>query len=138
MIYLTLDDLKTDSFQRFIDESSKDFDVAIDKAEKRAIGKVKPYLRDRYDVKAIFDTEAPLRDELLIDILVTLTLSKLHGRNSTRKFPKDENAIKEAMKELDKIAAGKITLELPTALDDSGNIESNPIFGNLTNDTFYY
>jgi hypothetical protein len=136
MIYLTIEDLKTDSFERFIDESSKDFDQAIDKAEKRAIGKVKPYLRDRYDVEAIFDPDMPVRDEALVDILVILTLSKLHGRNSARKFS-DKEDVEKAMKELDKITAGKITLELPLPVDEDGNVESTSIWGNLRNDDFY-
>jgi len=136
MQYLTIEDLKTDSFERFIDESSKDFEAAIDKAEKRAIGKVKPYLRDNYDVGAIFDAEMPIRDEALVDILVILTLSKLHGRNSARKLPKGDD-VDDAMKELDKIAAGKITLELPLPVNEDGNVESTSIWGNLRNDDFY-
>lgn len=136
MIYLTLDDLKTDSFERFINESTQDFTASIDKAEKRAIGKVKPYLRDNYDVEAIFDVDMPIRDEALVDILVILTLSKIHGRNSARKYA-DKEDVDKAMKELDKIAAGKITLELPLPVDDDGNVESTSIWGNLTNDDFY-
>jgi len=136
MIYLTIEDLKTDSFERFIDESSKDFTQSIDKAEKRAIGKVKPYLRDNYDVEAIFAPDMPIRDEALVDILVILTLSKLHGRNSARKF-NDKEDVEKAMKELDKIASGKITLELPLPVDDDGNVESTSIWGNLRNDDFY-
>ncbi len=136
MIYLNLEDLKTDSFERFINESSKDFKDSINKAEKRAIGKVKPYLRDRYDVNAIFDARAPLRNQALIDILCTLTLSKLHHRNAARKFS-DSEAIEQAMKELDKIAAGKITLALPPALEDEKRYEGKGFWGNLRNDDFY-
>lgn len=135
MKYLTLDDLKTDSFERFIKESTQDFTISIDKAEKRAIGKVKPYLRDRYDVEAIFDPDTPLRNELLVEILVALVLSKIHGRNSARKFNKDD--VDDAMKELDKIASGKITLELPFPMDDNGNVENTSMWGNLRNDNFY-
>ena len=136
MIYLTLDDLRTNSFEKFIDESSKDFDKAIDNAEKRAIGKVKPYLRDRYDVKAVFDPNAPLRNQMLIDILCTLTLSKIHSRNSARKFTNKEE-IEQVIKELDKIAAGKITLALPPALEDKTKYEGKGFFGSLRNDDFY-
>ena len=134
MIYLTLEDLKTDSFERFIRESAADFEQAIDRAERRAIGLVKPYLRDRYDVEAVFDPKAPLRDELLVDILSTLTLSKIHGRNAARKFSGDD--VEAAIKQLDKIAAGKITLALPPK-DESGNPDSRSLFGSLKNDDFY-
>lgn len=137
MQYLTLDDLKTDSFERFIKESTEDFTEAINKAEKRAIGKIKPYLRDNYDVKAVFDVDMPIRNESLIDILVTLTLSKIHGRNSARKFA-DKDDVEKALKELDKIAAGKITLDLPYPTTPEGEADTALIWGNLTNDEFYF
>ncbi|MEH0008021.1 MAG: phage protein Gp36 family protein [Flavobacteriales bacterium] len=135
MIYLTLDDLKTDSFERFIRESAADFDNALDRAERRAIGLIKPYLRDRYDVEAIFDKKAPLREEMLIDILSALTLFKIHGRNAARKFSSDD--VEGAMKQLDKIATGKITLALPPPKDESGNPDSQSLWGSLRNDDFY-
>ncbi|MFD2566088.1 hypothetical protein [Pseudotenacibaculum haliotis] len=137
MIYLTEDDLKTDSRNRFIQESTGDFDKALENAEKRAIGKVKPYLRDLYDVEAIFDETAPIKDEALVDILVTLTLAKIHSRNSARKFNISKDDMEQVQKELDKIAAGKITLDLPKPTDDDGQVESTSIWGNLTNDDFY-
>jgi hypothetical protein len=87
-------------------------------------------------VEAIFDPDMPVRDEALVDILVILTLSKLHGRNSARKFS-DKEDVEKAMKELDKITAGKITLELPLPVDEDGNVESTSIWGNLRNDDFY-
>lgn len=136
MIYLTLEDLKTNSFERFIEESSEDFKEAIALAEKRAIGIVKPYLRGRYDLAAIFHETAPMRNQTLIEIITCLTLSKLHRRNAARKFA-DKEEIALVMKTLDKINAGKITLDLPIPMDEDGNQESTAIWGNLRNEDFY-
>lgn len=138
MIYLNSDDLKTDSFQRFIDDSTADYSEAIDKAELRTVGIAKTLLKGRYNVELIFDEDEPIRDEYLIDIIVKITLAKIFGRNAARKVPSD---VKEdhdwAMKQLKEINGGKIILELPVANGDDGNPKSDAIWGNNTNTNFY-
>jgi phage gp36-like protein len=138
MIYITIDDLKTDSYERFIDSSTEDFPESKDKAELKAIGMCKTLMRARYDVDTIFDDADPVRDEFLVDIIVRLTLAKLFGRNAARKLPSDiKDDYKEAKADLEKINAGKITLELPSANDAEGNPISDSIWGNNTNKDYY-
>ncbi|MBV7268382.1 DUF1320 family protein [Winogradskyella luteola] len=138
MIYITDDDLRTDSFQRFIDDSTADFADAKDNAELKAIGKVKTLIKGRYDVDLIFDEQNPLRDEYMADIITKLTLCKIFKRNAGRKLPTDLKEDWEwAMKQLEKINGGKIVLELPVNTDDEGNPTAKPMFGNNSNKDFY-
>ncbi|GLB51716.1 hypothetical protein NBRC110019_07550 [Neptunitalea chrysea] len=138
MIYLTNDDLKADSIQRYIDESTADYTDAIDKAEEKAISLAKTYLSGRYDVATIFDEDSPVIDGLLVDILVKITLHKIFGRNAARRLPTD---IKEeydwAVATLEKINSGKLTIQLPKATDESGNTKSTSMFGSNRNDNYF-
>ena len=138
MIYLTDDDLKTDSFQRFITDSTSDFEEAKDKSELKVIGIVKTLLKGRYDVDAIFSEAEPIRDEFLADVMTKIMLHKIFGRNAARKVPTD---VKEdfdwAMKQLKEINAGKITLSLPLLTNEDGNIKGDIIYGNNSNENYY-
>lgn len=139
MIYLKDDDLVTDSYQRFIDESTKDDLGVIDSAELKCIGVIKTYLRGRYDTVIIFDEDDPVRDEVIVDILVKLMLKKIFGRNAARKVPSDvKDDYDEAMKQLKDLNAGRLTLDgLPTPTGVDGAATASPMFGNNTNKDFY-
>lgn len=138
MIYITEDDLKTESFERFITESTSDFPTVKDKAELKSIGIAKTMLKGRYDVDTIFDETTPVKDEFLVEIITKLTCYKIFGRNAARKLPTD---IKEdfdwAMKQLEKINAGRLVLELPTNTPTSGAPNSDTLWGNNKNENFY-
>lgn len=139
MIYLEDDDLLTDSKQRFIDDSTKDDAEAINKAELKCIGVVKTYLSGRYNVDLIFNEIEPIRNEVLVEILVKLTLKKIFGRNAARKVPTDvKDDYDEAMKQLKELNAGTLTIKgLPIPTNDNGAPSASPLFGNLTNTDFY-
>lgn len=152
--YITDDDLTTESYQRFITESSGDGEDVIEKCEERAIALVTAYISNRYSIKDIFGVETgrdlpdeeedpdweipPLRNELLAEIITKITLYRLFRRNAARKLPED---IKEdyewALKTLEKIQTGRILLELPPAMDEGGMARSNAIWGNNSNSDFY-
>lgn len=138
MIYITEDDLKTESFERFIAESTSDFPTVKDKAELQSIGIAKTLLKGRYDVGTIFDETTPIRDAFLVEIITKLTTCKIFGRNAARKLPTD---IKEdfdwAMKQLEKINAGRLALDLPTTTPTSGAPDGNTLWGNNRNENFY-
>lgn len=151
MIYITKDDLTADSYERFINESSEDIENTLDKCEARAIALVITYLKGRYDTDVIFgfpiveDEEEdpvpstpPMRDELLVDIISKITLYRVFRRNAPRKLPSD---VKEdyqwAIDQLSRINSGRVTMELPPAVDESGNVISNSIWGNNTNKDYY-
>src|SRR5690606_34834527 len=102
MKYLNEADLTTDSYQRFITESSGDGQVAqnvIDDCEERAVAIAITYLANRYDIDTIFGTPAGddpptpaipgIRNELLAEIISKITLYKLFRRNAARKVSTD-------------------------------------------------
>lgn len=138
MIYLTDEDLKADSFQRYIDESIGDFVEAKGKAEIVAISIAKTYLSGRYNTDAVFDQTSPIRNGLLTEILVKLTLGKIFGRNAARKLPGD---IKEdyewAIETLEKLNAGKLKIDLPGPVDENGNVKSTSMWGSNRNDNYF-
>lgn len=138
MIYLTDNDLKRESYERFITDSTADFNGAKDSCELVAIGIVKTMLKGRYDVDLIFNEVEPLRDEFLADIITKITVRKIFKRNAPRKVPSDvKEDYDEALKSLKEINGGKLTLELPVNTDEDGNPTAKPMFGNNTNEDFY-
>lgn len=140
MIYLDKDDLITDAFERFIDESSQDNETVLDKAELRAIKFVKTLIGTRYDVDLIFNEDEPIINELLVQILSRIVIYRIVRRNAARKVPTDyKEDYDEAVKWLQEIAIGKLPLDgLPVPTDESGNpTNSNSMFGNNTNPNYY-
>lgn len=138
MIYLQNNDLLSESYERFINDSSADFNKAIDAAELRCIGVIKTLIRGRYDVDVIFDKTSPLRDEFLVEILSKLTIHKLIGRNAARKLPTDtKENYNWAMKQLELLNSGKLQLDLPIPTAENGQDGLSPIFGNNTNNDLY-
>lgn len=138
MIYLTNEDLYADTIQRFIDESLRDHPDAKEKAELTAISTAKSYLSRRYNTALIFDEETPIIDPVLVEILVKITLYKILGRNAARKVPTDvKDDFEWAIKQLEKLNAGRLKIELPPALDDQGEIKSTSMHGNNRNQNYY-
>jgi len=136
MIYITREDLETDAFERLINESTTE--SILDRTEGKVLGIVSSYLSGRYDAILIFDPEAPIRDELLADIVSRIVLYRTFRRNAARKVPEDvATDYGWAMKELLRIQKGETILDLPAPLDGEGNPESNTMFGNNTNEDFY-
>ncbi|AIM38083.1 hypothetical protein KO02_16370 [Sphingobacterium sp. ML3W] len=138
MIYISRDDLTTDSYDRFIKESSDDIEGTLEKAEKRAIGLAKTYLSGRYKVDLIFG-DPPVRNELLVDIICQIVLEKVFGRNAARKVSSDiKTGYDFAIEQLEKINSGRTVLaDLPMITDESGQALSDSLFGNLSNPNFY-
>lgn len=140
MIYLEKEDLITDAFERFIDESSKDDVTVLDKAEERAIAFVKTMIGSRYNVALIFAEDEPIINEMLVQILTRIVLYRIVKRNAARKVPTDyKEDYDEALKWLNDIATGKTTLDgLPLPVDEDGNAtNSNSLWGNNSNPSFY-
>lgn len=139
MIYLTKDDLITLAFERFIDESSEDFQDTINNSELQNIDLITSYLSSRYDMKEVFSTLSPIRNAIIVRILSKLTLYDIIRRNAARKVPTDyKEEYDNALMLLEKIATGKIKIDgLPEAKDENGNPISNSIWGNNSNNNFY-
>lgn len=135
MIYISKEDLETDIWERFIDESTGHDDNIIDRAERKAIDLCKTYLT-LYNTGLVFDEISPIRNEVLVDIISKLTTYNLIRRNAARKVPSDAKENWEwAMKQLEKIQSGRITLDLPPAVLPDG--KSDSMWGNNTNKDFY-
>lgn len=138
--YLTLLDLTAQSFQRFIEESSKDDFEVLETLENQAIELVATYIGSKYDVVKIFDKDAPIKNPVLSKIIARLTLTELFKRNAARKVNTQMLAdYDQAMADLEKIATGRLPIYgLPTPTNDSGNpVQSNTLYGNNSNKNFY-
>lgn len=138
MIYLTKDDLITDAFERLIDESSNDHTGILDEQEARVVAMVKSILSSKYDVAKIFDAVNPIRNEVLISIISRIVIYKIIRRNAARKVPTDyKEDYDEAVKDLEKIATGRIVLnDLPSPTEDDQSV-STSMWGNNSNKDFY-
>lgn len=138
MIYLTNNDLLLYSFERFIAESTSDDAEIINRTETSVIGIIKPYLKERYDVVDTFNEQEPIRDEFLVMIIAKMVVHQILSRNSARKFdPEKDNDFKWGLKQLEKIQAGRVVLEIPPKLDDTGNSATSLMYGNNTNNDYY-
>lgn len=140
MRYITPNDLKTDAQERFITDSTADNTDSADYIEKQVVDLVITYLYGRYDTDLIFDEQQPIRNELLVDIISKITLYRIFRRNAARKVNADTKEDYDwAMKELDKINAGRTILKnLPTPSNtDTTEPNSNGLWGNNSNRDFY-
>lgn len=139
MIYITKENLITHSYERFIEESTKDNPIVIDQAEAENIEIVKSYLSNRYDVTKTFNPDNPIHSPLLVRIITKLTLYDVFRRNAPRKINQSTiDDYEEAMKQLNQISTGRIVLnELPKPTDENGSTKSNSIYGNNSNKNFY-
>lgn len=140
MTYLEKEDLILQAYERFIDESSLDQPDILKDTEARGIAYLKTVLGSRYDVNLIFHETAPVRNELIVQILSVIVVYNIIRRNAARKVPTDyKEDYEAAMKLLKEIATGVMVLDgVPTPTDENGNpINSNTIFGNNKNTDFY-
>jgi len=151
MIYLLKEDLIASAFERFIDESSGDTppegetiqqvrNRILTEVEKQNIELITTYIGTRYNTVAIFDEDEPIRNPLLVKILVKLCLYDIVRRNAARKVPTDyKEDYDKALLQLEKIATGRLPITgLPQATDNDGNpITSESVWGNNKNKDYY-
>lgn len=137
--YITLNDLIEQSYERFLDESTKDnFNIMLS-IEEKTISKVKSLLSSRYDIVKIFNEETPIKSDLLVEIIATITVYKILKRNAPRKINsqmvEDYN---EANRNLEKLATGRLVLnDLQKPTDENGNTKTDSIYFNNSNRNFY-
>lgn len=140
MKYISIDDLKVDSQERFITDSVSDNSEAVDGIVDKVVEMVITYLAGRYNTDLIFDQVAPIRNEVLVDIIVRLSLYKIFKRNAARKVSTDiKEDYEAAMKDLERINSGRTTLaNLPTPTATEGEQpNANLIWGNNSNRDYY-
>ena len=139
MIYLDKEYLKTHIYERFLIESTSDFEQMLSNSELEWIDIVKSMLSSRYNVVKIFDTNTPIHNELMKRILSKFIIYDAVRRNAARKVPTDfENEKKWAEEMLEKISVGKIVLDdLPKPPEDNTGNNGSFMSGNLSNQDFY-
>lgn len=138
MIYLTKDNLIALAYERFIDESTADFQQALDKIELQNIEIIKGYLGSLYDVNLIFDETQPIIHGMIVRILSQLVMYDVIRRNAARKVPEDyKEQYEKAMALLEKIAFGKFEVkDLPKPEHDDED-DHHQLWGNNSNPNFY-
>jgi hypothetical protein len=114
MVYLTNDDLISQIFEEFIDDSEQeDLDI-LTRLESQSIAIIKSKLRERYDTESIFAQRDEERDPLIIGVLTALVNYKLIRRNAVRKIPEDfKTEYKNAMNWLNDVRDGIERPDLP-------------------------
>lgn len=139
LVYLTLDDLLEQSYERFIEETSKDNFQVITSLEQKAIEKVKTLLGSRYDVALIFKETEPIHNPMLVEIIACITLYKLFKRNAPRKINSQlTDDYNNALADLEKLATGRLVLnELPKPTDEQGNVKQDTMYVNISNRNFF-
>ena len=138
MRYINEDDLKAESQERFIRDSVADNTESPDLIEEKVIELVISYMSDRYDTAKVFDASEPIRNELLVDIIVKVMLYRIFRRNPARKVgtnTKEDNDW--AMAQLQKINAGTTRLNLPKPTGTPEQPYSEFLTGNNSNTDFY-
>ena len=142
MYYIRKDNLISKTFERAIDESSKDFEQALTDSEAEHIAIFKTLLKRFYDVDKVFNQEAPIYNDLLGRMLTFLVLHDVFSRNAYRKYNPNSNTEKqkewaEAM--LDKLSKGIYILDdLPKPpTNEQKRSSARFLYGNLTNNDFY-
>lgn len=133
--FLTYDDLKTETFEEYIDDSVQEDVIALENIELQQIAFMKSKLRSRYDVSKIFNTEEVYEDKPVIKQVLTALVSYwVVKRNKARKLPSDiKDSYNWAVKWLDGVRDGDDSPELP-ALEVTKKLV---LWGNSKNEDLY-
>lgn len=138
--FITVDDLKAQSFEQYINESSADFTAARDTHEIQGISLIKSKLAGRFDTDAIFDATGNDRHPLIVKVLSILVVYGVLTRNKARKIPEDvKETYKWANKWLNDVRDYiENPDDLPVIIDsESGEEVKAAITGNNSNTDFY-
>lgn len=135
MTFLETNDLESQLFKEFIDDSTDNENLVLNTIEEHTIALVKSKLGKRYDVTEIFNKSGTDRNKLIISVLVPIVIYKLIRRNATRKMPEDiVNDYKYSLKWLDQVRDGIETPDLPIK-QEGKHIEVH--HGNSKNENWY-
>jgi phage gp36-like protein len=140
MIYITDEDLITDSQERLLNESTAGVPELAARIEKKVIAEVITMIGSRYNTDLIFNEAEPLYNEVLADIISAMTIYRIYKRNAARKITETvKNEFDRAIKKLEKINSGVTQLSgLPlVGTTESGKPDSDTIWGNFSNEDFY-
>jgi len=124
---------------RLLDANSAGNLAAImEPLEEQNIAFIGAKLGGRYNMTAVFNEVSPDRNQVILKILIIICLYELIRRNAARKVPSDfREDYNWAMKELDKLQSGQSYAGLPPAIDENGDVDLKPIYGNNSNSDNY-
>lgn len=113
--FINNDDLKTEIFEDYLDESVQEDLVALENIELQQIAFMKMKLRGRYDVSKIFNPAEVYEDKPVIkQVLTSLVNYFVVKRNKARKVPSDfKDTYNWAVKWLDGVRDGSDSPALP-------------------------
>jgi phage gp36-like protein len=122
MAFIEKEDYEGVIKENILDDITEFNDNVLDKAEARAIAKMKGYLSNRYDVNAIFSATGTNRDDVVLMHAIDITLYYLHKSINPRKVPQNRSdSYKEAIEWLQGVNELEINPNLPTVKDGLGN-----------------
>lgn len=133
--FLTEDDLKTQLFETYIDDSVQEDLHALDNIELQQIAFMKSKLRGRFDVAVMFSV-ADYEDKPIIkQVLTSLVNYFVVKRNAPRKIPSDfKDNYNWAIKWLDNVRDAIESPELPAKEVERKTVQ----WGNNKNEDYYY
>lgn len=122
-MFLTQDDLYTDMYREQLDAVSRQDSARINTGIKTAIAEVGGYLNDQYDTQVLWAQAGEDRHPLILSLATKVAL--WHITITLEEIPQSiEDGFNHAIKTLEKIQAGKLSVELPRKSDDEGEITS--------------
>lgn len=133
--FLTEDDLKTQLFETYIDDSVQEDLQALDNIELQQIAFMKSKLRGRFDVAVMFSAAQYEDKPIIKQVLTALVNYFVVKRNAARKIPTDfKDNYNWAIKWLDNVRDAIESPELPAKEVERKTVQ----WGNNKNDEYYY
>lgn len=131
MAFLTEDDYKLQIRDYELDEITGYTDAIRLQSELAAQEEMESYLRERYNVGEIFGETGDERSKLIVMYLIDISLYHMFSAITPRNVPQVRiDRYDAAIAWLQKVAAGKISPDLPVNEDEDGNNITNSLFGN--------
>ncbi|MDA3854573.1 MAG: DUF1320 family protein [Bacteroidales bacterium] len=145
MIYINKEDLIDVIYERLLLESVAASEASalenssiIISIEKKVIDFVNSYISGHYDKDKIFNTEAPIRNGVLTQIIASIVAYRCVRRNAARKVPEDlVQLYTDAKRDLERIQKGAMTLVGCPLVADETDETTHVIYGNTTNEDFF-
>lgn len=132
--FLTEDDLKTQLFETYLDDSVQEDMEALYKIEQQQISIMKSKLRSRYDVAVVFSATNYEDKPVIKQVLTSLVNYFVVKRNAPRKTPSDfKDNYNWAMKWLNDVRDGVEGPDLPL----KETVRKQVLWGNSKNEDLY-
>ena len=144
MKYINKDDLISIIQERLMNESvalaeatELEANEILDNIELKVIDLVISYIAGTYNTNMIFGA-TPIRNGVLVQIIASIVVYRSVKRNAARKVPDDYVELyKEAIKFLERIQSGAMTLVDCPKLTTTEGTPVSPVWSNNTNKDFF-